>query len=305
MLESVLAAFPLDLLRLTGEEYEKADDKLLLEGERSAFDVVVFDRHSTARLPQGNYIFWGAVPEITGVSAGPMAPAEMVFNWEERHPILRHVGVETMDVVRWLPLKLPPEAVKLVEGETVPIFAYLSRGSSQFLISAFSLTLPDEAGIPRENSKWAASADFIIFMQNAIAFLSGSSGASVSGFSPGQPVSFNLRKPLDSVEVTRPDGSIDTIPTSGGQTAHYGRTQSVGTYRLRAGSEPDRAFAVNLFNETESTVAPASAIQLGAEKVVTATGAVRVSRPAWNVFLMAMLGVLLLEWIVYNRRVFV
>ncbi|MGB2985113.1 MAG: BatA and WFA domain-containing protein, partial [Phycisphaerae bacterium] len=145
-LENVLTTLPLDLERMTGSEYEKADDKLLTEGERSAFDVVILDRHSTGRLPQGNYFFWGAVPQIEGVSAGKVIDDQVIFNWDDTHPILRHVAVETLYVYEWLELNLPPEAVSLVDGETSPVIAYLTRDASQYLISAFSLITEDESG---------------------------------------------------------------------------------------------------------------------------------------------------------------
>ena len=64
-------------------------------------------------------------------------------------------------------------------------------------------------------------------------------------------------------------------------------------------------FAVNLFNVVESRVAPNPTLTIGAEPVEAQAGAVEVNRPAWHYFLIAVLILLLLEWVVYNQRVFV
>ncbi len=305
-LESSLSVFPLDLTKLTGKEYESADDKLLLEDRRSAFDVVIFDRHSTSRLPPGNYFFWGAIPKIEGVSIGDTLDSPLIFNWDETHPVLRYVGVETLHVYHALELKLPREAVLLIEGETAPLLAHLIRGPSRFLIGAFGLMTENKAGQEVENTVWTVTADFVIFLHNALTFLGEGVGA-IGGNSsaPGQTIGLPIGPGTDEVTVLRPDGVQDKIATSGVETFHYARTQHVGPYRVEGGLPGQDSFAVNLFNPVESQVAPTETVAFGSDKVQTQAGTIEVNRPAWTYFLLAMLVVLLLEWVVYNRRVFV
>ena len=64
-------------------------------------------------------------------------------------------------------------------------------------------------------------------------------------------------------------------------------------------------FAVNLFSPGESNVAPAETFTLGATAVATSGHLAAVNRPFWPQILLAILGVLMLEWIIYNKRVFV
>ena len=154
LLENVLSTLPITLVTMEPAEYERADDKTLLDGERSAFDVVMFDRHSTARLPQGNYFFWGAVPQLEGVSAGRLIGNEVIFNWDDTHPVLRYVAVEMIVVDEWLQLQLPPEALSIIDGQTSPVMGYFARNASQFLISAFSVVREDESGTPLLNTLW-------------------------------------------------------------------------------------------------------------------------------------------------------
>ena len=143
-------------------------------------------------------------------------------------------------------------------------------------------------------------------MQNAIQFLA--SNAAMGGarsLSPGQPVTLPVPDDAGAIIITRPDGTNDTIPAAGHQMIHYARTRRVGTYRVQPGVEGSAVFAVNLFNATESRVAPAPKLTIGIERVQARAGTIEVNEPAWPYFLVAILALLLLEWVVYNKRVFV
>ena len=52
-------------------------------------------------------MFWGCVPLLDEVSIEGKVDDELIFNWDETHPILRHVPVESMNVFEWLRVKLP------------------------------------------------------------------------------------------------------------------------------------------------------------------------------------------------------
>ncbi len=304
-LENVLATLSLDYIRMTGADYESAADKVLMEGERSAFDVVIMDEHSTGRLPQGNYFFFGAVPQIEGVTAGSLIKNQVIFNWDDTHPILRHVAVELLYVYEWLDVKLPPEAVSLVDGETSPVIAYLTRDASQFLISAFGLISEDDAGNLLMNTHWVTSVDFVVFMQNAVQYLAANLAiVGRKSVSPGEPLTLPIPKVSGDVTIHRPDGVDDQVPAAGYQTIHYARTRQVGPYRVEPGLPGDDVFAVNLFNAVESQVKPSGQLTMAADSVEAQAGAVEVSEPAWPYLLLVILVLLILEWIVYNRRIF-
>lgn len=305
-LEDILVTLPLDLVTMTPDGYEHAADETIRDADRSLFDVVIFDRHSTARLPQGNYLFWGGVPKIDGVTAGPIIADQVIFNWDETHPVLRHVAVETMEVAQWLKLTLPREAVSIIDGQTSPVLAYLARGASQYLISAFSLSVEDDRGNVWMNTEWVASADFVVFMQNAVQFLAANLAATGKrSVSPGEPVTLPIPAGVAEVKIIRPDGVEQAIPTGQYQTINYNNTRNVGTYRVEPGVPGNNLFAVNLFNLTESNIAPVTTVTIGAEGSKPQMAGIQVSKPAWPYLLLALLALLILEWIIYNQRVFV
>ena len=78
-----------------------------------------------------------------------------------------------------------------------------------------------------------------------------------------------------------------------------------GAFHLEPGVEGSDTFAVNLYNPIESWVAPSTWMPLGADSLESRAGSTEINEPAWPYVLMAMLVILLLEWVVYNRRVFV
>lgn len=204
----------------------------------------------------------------------------------------------------WLELNLPPEAVSLVDGETSPVIAYLTRDASQYLISAFSLITEDESGNLLKNTHWVTSVDFVVFVQNAVQYLAANVATTgQKSISPGEPVTLPVPKRRGAARIHRPDGVVDQVLTGGYLSIHYARTRQVGTYRVEPGVPGDDVFAVNLFNAVESRVEPASRLTIAAEAVEAQAGTVEVNEPAWQYLLWAILILLLVEWIVYNQRV--
>ncbi len=304
-LENVLRTLPLELTLLTPAAYESAPDARLVDGERSPFDVVMFDRVSSARLPRGNYFFWGAVPTLTGLSIGPLIDDQIIFDWDETHPVLRYVAVETIEVSQWFTLALPRDAVSIIDGQTSSLLAHLTRDAGQFLISAFGLIVNDELGGPRMNTDWVASVDFVVFIQNAIDFLASNVVAvGRRGLAPGEPVTLSVPAGTTEIRIQTPSGTTDSVPTAGSDTIHYPRTRSVGLYKVEPAVPGDELFAVNLFNATESNIAPAPVVELGGDGLQPRVAGITVTEPAWPYLLLAILVILLLEWIIYNRRVF-
>lgn len=305
-LEGVLRTLSVEFDTMGGSEYESAREEAITVDGRSRYDVVILDRHSTGRLPQGNYLFWASVPKIDGVTAGGEIDNEIIFDWDETHPVLRHVTVETIDPISWLKLTLPSEARSIIDGQTSPVLSYLTRDASQFLISGFGPIGEDQLGRLYRNGDWVASADFVVLLQNMVNYLASNLAMqSERSLRPGDPVSLQIRGDTDTATIARPDNEIDSIPTGSYRSIHYARTRKVGIYRVTPGVEGRDVFAINLFNETESNVSPVQAITLGATSVEAQGGTAAINKPAWMYFLLGVLIFLLLEWVVYNQRVFV
>ncbi len=99
-LEKVLAGLPLKKFQIVKPaEYAKVAD--------GAFDVVIFDRWSPARLGAGNFLFFGCVPPLEGYRRDPDARQAYVVDFDSMHPVMRHVSIDEILVGKWNPTESP------------------------------------------------------------------------------------------------------------------------------------------------------------------------------------------------------
>ena len=99
-------------------------------------------------------------------------------------------------------------------------------------------------------------------------------------------------------------GPID-CPPAGAQRVTYARTRRVGTYTFAPGIDGKDRIAVNLFSDNESQVKPTTTFSIGSSPIAATEGANLVDQPLWPWFVLGLLAICLLEWVIYNRRVFV
>ncbi len=107
------------------------------------------------------------------------------------------------------------------------------------------------------------------------------------------------------MRITLPDGATRTLDYVGSPLS-FAETTTPGLYTvevLRDGEVAQTAlFAVNLFDAGESDIAPQSTITLGATTVTPTTEAEIGQREYWSLLAALALLVLLIEWVVYHRR---
>lgn len=306
-LRMALAAMPAERFDVwSPREYEDAPEDALVKDGRCIYDVVVLDGHATDRLPPGSYMFFAASPLTEDVDLGAVTEQDVFLDWDDTHPILRHVPVQEMarTVVGWHEMTLPQYATSLIEATNGPVLGLLHGERHQYLLCAFGIF--DESRTML-NAPWVImDSGFVIFMYNAVRFLGGSStsGAHPS-VRPGQSFTVAARPNVTSVTVTRPDGGREDIPVRGIGLASYSRTDHVGIYRVATGIPGEDARAVNLLDDHESFIAPQRQFRIAAEDVTVTESVDPLNRPLWPYVLGALGLILLLEWIIYNKRIFV
>jgi hypothetical protein len=303
-LRRLLPGMPVNKIEIwTPEEYEQAPVEKLMADGRCAYDVVIFDGHSTERLPPGNYFFLAGIPMVEGVRMGHKIENKVFLDWDNSHPVLRHVNVEAISVYNWHDLTLPREAQALIEGPEGPVLSWLLQERNQYLICAFGLFNEERTSL---NTDWVLDRGFVVFMYNALRFLAGTNaGNEGDPVQPGRPFTVVAKPGTQTLEIRRPDGRIDDISVKPGGLATYGRTDRAGIYTVSTEIAGQGARAVNLTDEQESFVAPNHEFRVAAGDMTASEGEGRTNRPLWPFFLMLLGGFLLLEWIIYNKRILI
>jgi hypothetical protein len=154
-------------------------------------------------------------------------------------------------------------------------------------------------------TNWPLKVSFPLFLRNVLYELGNASDAPTEeNVQPGQPRVFRLGGALKRVEVTGPGGLRELLAPRGREFL-FKQTDRVGLYKASwgEGAGGQRNFAVNLLDAEESNLQPRDDVLLGAQRVVA--GQVRRQvHDTWKWVALAALGLLLLEWAVYHRRVF-
>jgi hypothetical protein len=107
------------------------------------------------------------------------------------------------------------------------------------------------------------------------------------------------------------------VPRTAEDIFQFHDTSQLGVYEVRQTNQLIDRFAVNLFDRQESnvrlqpsqdgegnTVRP-SDIRIGNVDVAASLGRTPTRREAWKIVLTCALAVLVIEWYIYNRRVYV
>ncbi|MGE3182860.1 MAG: BatA and WFA domain-containing protein [Phycisphaerae bacterium] len=295
LLETVLGGLPLEKVDVISPgNYEAAPEGQLWSNNKSLFDVVIFDKHSTAKLPVGNYFFLGAVPQGVDISVGEAMDDYRLVWWDETHSVLRYVNLDYVVVSEGLDLIVPDTATKLIEANGTPSLVHLVNGGSNFLVLGFAA----------ENSNLPKKVGFPAMIYNAVRWL-GSGGAADRDdvLRPGDSLRITMPAGVSKATMRTPDGRNDNVPIDDSGTGRFGGTGKVGIYELRAGEEIINRFAVNLEDADESDISPPPQVTLGAGKTVRHGEMIRASTPEiWRWFIGAALIIIMLEWWIYNRR---
>jgi hypothetical protein len=78
----------------------------------------------------------------------------------------------------------------------------------------------------------------------------------------------------------------------------------VGVYDVKAGGQVIEQFAVNLFDPAESQIEPRMEFKAGPAPVEGTAGYEPSRNEGWKWLVVLALAVLLFEWYIYNRRVY-
>lgn len=260
----------------------------------SDYDVILFDRESPAALPQGSYIFLGAAPPIEGFGVEEEVEFPTVIDWDETHPVNQYVGYGSLFVESALKLTVPRGAATLVDSTAGPLVVWWESELHRLIVVGFDMW----------QSRWPLRVSFPVFFANAIRAMGmAGSRAGVINARPGEVIRFSVSPGVTEVAVTDPAGNSHSLPVAMNRVV-FDDTTRCGPYRFREDLESGRIAVINLANARESNIRPREELAWSGASVAAASKAVKANREVWPWFALVGLIVLMVEWYVYNRRVY-
>jgi hypothetical protein len=289
----------------------QSEDKYRRPALDGAFDFVVFDRCRPAQeqdLPHGNTFFIDELPPPWSKNELPKLEAPHIRGWMSKHPLLRYLtGLQDIGVTDAFQFNLrdprvPPRTPRLIESDkdTVLMFS-LSRQSFTDLVMTFPL-INNEG---KWTTDWPLRPSFPLFLRNLL-YTFGNVGDSAGepNIQPGDTKVLRPDTAVRHIEVTDPAGKTETLERGTRADFSYGKTDQVGIYQVKWGEKTTRPFAVNLLDADESNLQPRTQVSIGAEQIMAGETHGR-PREVWKWVVLAGLILLLLEWYIYNRRVYI
>ena len=164
----------------------------------------------------------------------------------------------------------------------------------------------DAEGNTQVTTNWPIRQSFPTLVYGAISYLGGRNQV-LAGESVQPGTAVDLRSELAKELVVRsPSGQRTTLNRGPRNLFSFSDTRELGPYDVLEGDRLTQRFTVNLFDPLESDIRPReeNTIRIGYVDVEGETAFEPARFETWKYLLVLALGVLLFEWYIYNRRVY-
>ncbi|MGV3483966.1 MAG: VWA domain-containing protein [Planctomycetaceae bacterium] len=304
---------PLELALSTGEAEKicvlETVDPSYLKGDaykaRAATgidELIIYDRCRPDTMPMTNTFFIGAIPP-EGWQQSEKQSQVLLVDIDRSHPIMRYLDLFSLLIAEGRTLTPPPGAADLLVSETGPVLSLGPRRGFEDLVLGFEIlsSLPD--GGTAYNTDWQVQRSWPVFVFNAVRYLTGAADAGARlSHPPGSVVTISTDRRQGELSIRTPDGTVTFVKPDESGRLTYAVGDTLGIYELEDEKRMIDLFAVNMFDRQESRIESAEAVQLGYSEVTSDGQRVASRREYWRLLLLAMLGVLTVEWWYYSRR---
>jgi len=283
------------------------------------------------------------VPQWQKKSSDRIHFLPQIVDWQRAHPLLNLVELGNVRIADTRIVNPPPGGKILVDSSQGPILAIAGRDPYEDVVLGFEIVGRGTDGQPIMNTNWPRRLSFPNFWLNVIQYLaSGTMRQDSPVHQPGEslelprtifgngPYAGSPAKDsklaeqeradqgkLKNLAVILPDGTQQALsPPQHGVYAFHD-TFLPGIYEVRAGNKRLYRFAVNLLDPNESDIRlhthslgesglrRVDSISIGYVDIAAQTQTVASRRELWKWLLLAVLVVLMVEWYIFNRRVYV
>jgi len=282
--EQALGANPFYTLHI-----QKPSDTISFE----QYDVAVFDGYSPQAQPPLNSIFFNALPPGGAVVFTQEKENPIIVDTDRQHPVMRYTRVENALISKGMKMTVSGAVSVLAETDDSPIIVLAESGEVTSLVAGFDIY----------DSDFPLKPSFPIFLNNAIQFLSGRYGGAVEHtLSTRDGITLKIEDGAERFVLVTPDDKQHDLHYTGEQMVKFTSTKATGFYELIRDGETAGVYGVNLVSARESDIKPRDIFEVGKREIVGTPTIKQANVEIWRYFIWAALLVLIVEWLLYWRR---
>lgn len=270
------------------------------------YDLIIFDRCAPTEPPQANTFYIGELPPGDGWKRGEGEGVPAIIDWDRIHPLMQLLEFDNVMFAEGFELAPPPGANVLISATFGPVFAIAPREGYEDAVMGMEI-MSTEEGAAVLNTDWHLRLSFPVFFQNLLRYLGGTKGvASVPSSQPGDLIKIRTTAPVPSITIKPPSGSFTEIAPDSKNLFRFSGAEQLGIYDIteKGAKKVSRQFVVNLFDSRESDLRPADEITFGNTDVKAVSRWEPSRFELWRWIILAGLVLLLFEWYVFNKRVY-
>lgn len=288
---------------------QQAIDSGLIEGKTDdGFDLVVYDSVTPPVAPEAPSLLFDAAPPLPGVSLSRSEQAggsEFLF-WRRSHPVMRDVVPDGVMIYRRSELAIDEDSASASEmivratelaSEPSPLIVLLEYARTRSVVVGFSL----------DQTNWWQDRSFPVFIQNSVDFLTASSQEQAGRvITTSDPIRITPSEAFGGATIVGADGSTIRVPAPATEEAVLvAPLPRAGVYELLPSEQsplPPRTIPVSLLNPFESMAASAPTVEIAGRSVDRESGGGIARREIWDWFILAATALLVLEWLLFDRK---
>ena len=289
------------------------------QAQTENYDLIIFDQCAPKAMPQANTLFVGQLPPAESWIERSSKEKEFgpqITDWDRSHPLLNLIELGNVLIYDSYVVKPPAGGRILVDSTRGPLLAIAPRDRYEDAVLGFEIVGRDEEGNYAFNTTWPRKRSFPLFWLNVLEYFSKPEQSSQT-FTPDELAELRVNSLAEKLQVELPNGETRGLSAEQPGRLVFPETEQLGIYRVKDNRETIKLFAVNLFDRDESDVAleirqegedvvkEVKSLEIGYVDVSAQSPTAPVRRELWKPLLLIALVVLVLEWYIYNRRVYV
>lgn len=285
---AVLLDESLEVSRVKPEEYSPA--------LAAKADAVIFDRHTPREMPPRNYLIIVPPEEGGPFATAGVVQAPLITGQHRSHPVMRWVTLKDVNISRSLRFVRAKGVEVLASSFRDPLIVARDDGRQKSVAFGFDLTRSD---LPLRVA-------FPLLIINSLDWFAGGGKEQATSFRTGETWTISLAALSQGPGATEavvvgPDRQRQAVPISRAGLITISGEQA-GVYTIHTGPTQTR-IAANLADAQESQIKPQRPLVMGGRRLQAPGGFdASMKREIWLYLLLAALGLSLVEWLTYNRR---